>query len=382
MKRFLKGKIAPVLILVTGVLLLVAMSMSKGKPERSGANVTTPLVRGESFTAATETLIVHGMGTVMPALRVNVVPQVPGKIIHTSKHMENGGVFVKGELLFQIDPREYELRLASAKSVLAMQQMNFKMEEEHARIAQDEWDAYVADHPDAPEASDLTLRGPQRELAQANLAAAEASVGLAELALARTELRAPFNGRVQQKNVDVGQVVGPGSVMAILYGTDKARITVPVKKEDTEWLNLSGRSKRKKSPATVAVVFGEQTYTWLGKLVGDEASLDARSRMVNLIVEVRRPYAKRHKRPLQTGLFAEVSIKGKIINDMYRIPRTLLQDGDKVYIAVDNTLKIQQVHVMRLQGKDALIDAGLTDDDILIATRLELPVNGMAIRMQ
>ena len=61
------------------------------------------------------------------------------------------------------------------------------------------------------EASSLVLRQPQIAFAEASLEAAKASLEQARRNLKKTEIKAPFTGRVRQKSVDIGQYVSPGS---------------------------------------------------------------------------------------------------------------------------------------------------------------------------
>ena len=79
---------------------------------------------------------------------------------------------------------------------------SFAEEEADAAVARREWEQ-LGEGPGSP----LVLREPHIAEAQAAVTAAEAALEKARLDLERTEVRAPFAGRVRHKNIDVGQFV-------------------------------------------------------------------------------------------------------------------------------------------------------------------------------
>lgn len=381
MKRFFKSKIAPFVIIGIGVVIFIGLKKMRNKPQRLEKAIHVPRVKVVCFTPVTEQFIVNGTGTVRPSKVVNVIPQVQGEIISVSKNMENGGFFKRGEILFRIDPAEYRLRLAQVKSTLAIQKVQMQVEEEEGRIALVQWSEYRQNNPNE-KAGSLTLREPQREMAKANLDAAKAQVGLAELNLKRTTIRAPFNGRVKVRNISTGQIVGPQTVLATIYDIDKAFITVPVRKEEAIWLSIPRSSKDKnRPPATITSEFGDRTYAWTGTLVRDEAELDMKSRMVGLVIEVDKPYDNIPDKSLVSGLFVEVEILGKMMENLYKIPRNLLHGNSKVWIANNGKLEIRAVLVLRFYKDIAYIQTGINSHDAIIFTRLDGAVDGMKIKV-
>ena len=78
------------------------------------------------------------------------------------------------------------------------------------------------------EANDLFLRKPQLRAAELAVTAAEADVAASKLALERTVIRAPFDGRVLQKRADVGQFVGNGTPLAQVYAIEALELRLPV----------------------------------------------------------------------------------------------------------------------------------------------------------
>ena len=138
--------------------------------------------------------------------------------------------------------------------------------------------------------------------ARAQLAAAQAALSSAELDLARTNVRAPFTGRVRERRANIGDYVGPGSPVAVMFGTDTMEIRVPLTDADLASLRIPlGFSASAANPgpgAHVTNVLGGRIMTWEGRLVRTEASVDPRTRLVYGTVEVRNPFATTQSSPL------------------------------------------------------------------------------------
>ena len=106
------------------------------------------------------------------------------------------------------------------------------LSEEQARVAQAEQDWQRLGN--SKQAPDLVLRKPQLMAAQATVYSAEAGFSkAAELALERSNIIAPYTGRVLSKSVDVGQVVSVGTELAEIYAVDYVEIRLPLKNKDS-----------------------------------------------------------------------------------------------------------------------------------------------------
>jgi multidrug resistance efflux pump len=156
------------------------------------------------------------------------VPQVSGPIIYASPALVDGGDFKKGEVLVRIDPADYQLAVTLARARIKETESSLKLAEEEAAAAQEEWQLLNEDKPGSRrKLPALVAKLPQLEAAKARLAADGAELKKATLNLARTKMKAPFNGRVSEENVDIGQYVSTGQNLATLFSTRAAEIVVP-----------------------------------------------------------------------------------------------------------------------------------------------------------
>ena len=81
-------------------------------------------------------------------------------------------------------------------------------------------------------------------------------------------------------------------------------------------------------------------------------------------------------------MFCAVEIRGKQVPDAYRIPRSALNESDRVFIVVDDMLESRHVHVVRAIGEELIIDEGLAPGDQVVVNRLRAAVAGLAVRIR
>jgi RND family efflux transporter MFP subunit len=371
------------IILVTlGVLGMRALTSSKPELKKERPPAPVPMVRALEIQTGPHTVQIEAEGTVRPLREINLVPQVDGKVVYVSPALVNGGQFSAKDVLLQIDPVDYELAVTLEEAKVKDAESSFKLAKEDAAAAQEEWRLLYAEDSEADSMPPpLVAKEPQLAAAQAKLEAARADLDKALLNLERATLRAPFDGRVSEETVDIGQYVSPGQTLATLYSTEAAEVVVPLEDDSTFWFQVPGFSPGNSpgSPAVVRARIAGQEQTWTGRVVRTEGKLDERTRLINIIVRVEKPYAR--KPPLAVGLFVTVDIQGRSLPNAAIIPRSAVHENNTVWVVDDDDqLHFRTVEIARMQGDEALIQAGLVDGERVIVTPLKAVTDGMAVR--
>lgn len=372
-----------IVLMALGATGMVKLTESKPKIEKRDLNVPAPIVRTQTIHTGPQHVHVLGEGTVSPLKEINLVPQVGGKIIYVSPTLINGGTFHKGDILIRIDPVDYELALTLAKAKVKDSESMVKMTQEEAAAAEEEW--YILHEDDGKSRESppaLVVKAPQLAAAKAKLAADRANLEKAALDLSRTTLKAPFDGRVSEEHVDVGQYVTPGQSVASLYSTDAAEVVVPLEDRDLQWFRIPGFTSdhSKGAPATVTATVAGKRLSWPGAVVRAEGKLDERTRMIRVVVRVEHPYAK--KPPLTPGLFVTVDIQGKTLPHAAVIPRASLRADDIIWVVgADMRLHFRPVEIARKQGDRVILRSGLEDEDQIVISHLQAVTDGMAVRV-
>jgi RND family efflux transporter MFP subunit len=374
-----------VTLIIIGVGTAVFLILTASKPElkRSKPPIPKPLVRVMTVETGPREVIIRGEGTVKPLREIQLVPEVSGKIIYVSPSLVDGGEFKEGDVLLRIDPVDYQLAVTLAKARIKDSESKLRIAEEEAAAAKEEWrllEEWGSDVDKEPPA--LVAKEPQLAAARARLDADRADLRKARLNLARTEIKAPFNGRVSAENVDIGQYVGTAQNLATLFSTEAAQIIVPFEDESLYWFHVPGFTPGSQ-PGALALVhtrFAGRESEWKGQVVRAEGKLDERSRMVDVVIRVEKPYATRP--PLVAGLFVAVEIQGRTLENAAVIPREALRADDSVWVVDQHgQLTFRPVDVARMTTTSAIIKGGLNSGEMVVLTTLKAVTDGMQVRI-
>jgi RND family efflux transporter MFP subunit len=381
-KRRIFQLMITLVLLAVGIVGFNKLKASKPQIQKRRAETPVPAVRALKLQTGRRNIVIQGEGTVSPLREINLVPQVGGKVIRISPSLVNGGEFKKDQILLKIDPVDYQLAVTLALAKIKNSESLLKLAKEEAAAAKEEWGLlYENETEGGAEPPPLVAKEPQLAAAQARLEADRADLRKARLNLERTELKAPFDGRVSQEKVDVGQFVSPGQVLADLYSTEAAEIIIPLADAELLWFHVPGFTPGNGpgSKAMVKARIAGQAMTWHGRVVRTEGRLDERTRMINVVVRVERPYEK--KPPLALGLFVSVDILGRELSDAVLIPRSALRRDDTVWIVDrEGLLNFRKVQVARAQGDHVLIRSGLRNGELLVVSKLQAVTDGMSVR--
>jgi hypothetical protein len=108
-------------------------------------------------------------------------------------------------------------------------------------------------------------------------------------------------------------------------------------------------------------------------------SMDTKTRMVRVAVSLadQRDAAV----PLVAGMFCRVAIPGRLLRDVYVVPRQAVTFDGRVYVVEKDRLHSQRVEVVREEGRHAVIASGLSPGQKVITTRLVEPLENSLVRV-
>jgi len=365
-----------------GALGMIKLTESRPQMEKQKAETPALMVRTLEVKTDSRPVVIRGEGTVKPVEEIDLVPQVDGKVVFVAPSLINGGQFKKGEVLLGIEPEDYELAVTLAQSKVKNAESLLRMAEEESEAAREEWfQLYADDAGKVKEPPPLVLKQPQLAAARAKLDADKADLKRARLNLERTRITAPFEGRVEREDVDLGQYVRPGEKLATIFSTGSAEIAVPLDDESLRWFHVPGFTPGKGSgaSATIRARIAGTERSWEGQVVRAEGKLDEQTRMVRVVVRVDDPYSARP--PLAMGLFVSVEIKGHLIPGMAVIPRSALREGNVVWVVdTDARLRFRKVQVARIDGEQVQIRSGLHSGEQVAVSHLKTVTDGMKVR--
>ncbi len=354
-----------VIIFACTFAIIAAMFSSKPNVKKWGsrppASVGVETINLESLTYP---VWVESYGSADPLTRTQLVSDVSGRVIAVSNKIRAGASFNAGDTLLTIDPRDFQIEVDVAKSSVADAWVKYKQELAQADIAEHDWNV----KPGTAEGRELALRKPQVAAALAGYDAANARLAKAQLNLERTEVKAPFDGKVLKQMVDLGQVLNPSQAIAEIYSTDYIEVRLPVKAQDLAHINLPADIINSTEPSGVdqvslpKVIFegelGGQTYTWQGRLVRSEGAFDSSTRMLYLVAKLDNPFVSTPALPaLRVGQFLRAKIQGRALSNVYAIPRSAVSQNNMIAVAEKGMLQKYKINPLWTDANSVIIAA-------------------------
>jgi membrane fusion protein (multidrug efflux system) len=368
----------------------------------AGTNAAPPPMEVSFVEARTGevTLRNEWIGTLDGYVNAQIQPQVSGYLVE-QKYRE-GQVISKGQVLFQIDRRPFQAvldqakgqigqaegqtaqaegQLAQAEAAQKLTQINVDRDTPLAAqraIAQSQLDNEKQQLAQA-EASVKAVKG-TIAAAQAAIVSAKANAEAAALNLDFTEVRSLISGVAGQAAVQPGNLVGPQSVLTSVSQLDPIKVYFSI--SDEEYLGLSKKTAgpdllSANVPLTLTLSDGS-VFPHKGRIVFVDRQMNQQTGAIRIAATFDNP-----GNVLRPGQFGRVSATTHVIKDALLVPQPAVMDlqGQKqVYtVSADGKVHVVNVTVGSEQGKDWVINSGITPGTRVITNNLQKLREGMPV---
>lgn len=375
-----------VLLLLVGFMVSRYLIKTRPQAKRKAPKRMETLVEVVKVMPTSESVRIEAPGRVIAARQITLKARVSGQIVYLHPDFIPGGVIKQDEILLKLDETDYQLELQRKEDALALAQADLRIEEGSQAVALKEWELINSFSDDIDTSSqDLALRKPHLIKAKARITSAETALNRARVDLDRTVIRAPFNLVVRDEEVDLGSQVSISSNLATLAATDTfwAEVSLPVAK--LAWFDLPqpGTHVKPGDNSVKVLLHNRQQPPLSCQIITLTPDLDKNGLMARMLVAIVDPLGlKGGHQPLLLGSFVKAEIIGRKLDNVYRIPRSVLQENDQVLIAdADNRLVLESVRVVYYGVESVLVDSGLNPGDRLIISSLAAPVRGMELKI-
>jgi membrane fusion protein, multidrug efflux system len=327
------------LIIILVVLGLIAYKLlapgKKQQPAGTGkpsgpARVSGLVLKGEIFAEK-----IAATGTVIANEEVELRPEASGKIIQMN--LKEGSSVRKGELLVKINDADLVAQLEKQRSTL-------KLAEERNSRQQRLLDLKAISREEA-------------DISQNQVNAIRADISLIQAEVAKTEIRAPFDGKVGLRYVSPGSYVSPTSEVALIQDTDPVKIGFSIPEKYISRVHKGDR-------ISFRVEGSDRSYT--GEIYAIESKIDLQTRSVQI-----RATCPNREGLLYPGSFATVELELQKTENALLVPaETIMPDlkGQKVFVVRNGKAMEQKVETGTRTDARVLIREGLREGDTLITT--------------
>lgn len=338
------------------------------------------LVRTIQIVPEARPIRVTAFGSVVPARRVVIEPQVSGHVVRQNPALRPGSLLKEGDELYAIDPTLTELDLSEAgaevgrvEAVLAEAQRRL---EEGRRLAQES----------VIPATELASLEATVRIQTAELERLRARRARTLELLERHVVRVPFNAVVVEEAVELGQRVTPGDGTVTLVGTDEFWVQASVPTDKLPWI----RRPSGEAPGAAVVVQLDtgngHLIDYPGEVIQLLGDIEEVGRMARVLIAVQDPLQLEGAggpSPLLLGSYVRVAIDAGEIEDVLAIERSALREGDRIWVVdTRSRLQIREVEVRWSEGETVLIDPVLEPGESLIVSDLRVALPDMEVKPQ
>ncbi|MBC6981163.1 efflux RND transporter periplasmic adaptor subunit [Caulobacter sp. 17J80-11] len=289
--------------------------------------------------------------------RVEVRPRVSGYLQQI--HFRDGQFVKKGQLLFSLDARPFQAQLSAAKAEEARARAGLTLARAELERARRLLDAKAVSQQEVDQKQAAVAQS------EAGLAAAQAAVQARALDVEFTRVVAPVSGRVSDRRVDAGNLVGTtGEPLTTVVSTEPIHFTF----EASEALLLKyQRQSRAAQAAPVRIrLQDEGDYRWSGQLDFSDNALDASSGTVRLRAVVNNPGGF-----IKPGMFGHAKLQGSGAYKAMLIPdAAVVTDGPRkvaLVVGPDGTVAAKPLQLGPLSsGGLRVVRGGLAPTDKVI----------------
>ena len=420
----------PFALLAGGVGTMIYLNASKVKvePEKIVEKSATVEVLNAKF--ADVRPIVEVYGQTVAGKQLNLRANVGGEVVQISPHFKSGALVDKGELLFSIDPFNYEGALLSAQNNYAdtltnidelklrskSEQIGLGTAKEQLVLTQKDYERgvtlrkqgtitskalddkllTVTQRKQAVELSENTIQAQlsQMKRLETGLKNIQYSIDKAQRDLDNTEIYATFDAYVQNANMQIGQLVGANEQVATLI--DRSQMDIVFTLSDS----LYGRILAQDGTLIgrdVNLIWqaGSTTQEFSATIDRVAAQITASSGGIELFARINN---LQEIATLRVGSFMTVQIPDRLFESVLRVPEHIIFDGNLLYVVETLDVKIDEdaevkdgdeiaelktetrlkpvpIKIIGYDGKFALVDnladdVKISNDDVILATKL------------
>ncbi|MCK6370307.1 MAG: efflux RND transporter periplasmic adaptor subunit [Gammaproteobacteria bacterium] len=283
-----------------------------------------------------------------------------------AQHFAEGTIVEKNQLLFTLDRREYEAKLAQAKAELEVARARLGKAEtderrlkplaERKAVPQQDYDDAVADLLSA----------------RASVAAARANVAAAELDLGYTTIRSPITGLIGKRLVAPGNLVGKGepTLLDTVSSIDPIRVNATI--SEAEYLRFFAQREGNGSesgPLDLILVDGS-VFPHQGKLVIVDRAVDEKTGTLSFVAEFPNPDGL-----LRPGQFGRVRAVIETVRDAIVVPKRAVQElqgtQSVLVVGADDTVELRSIQPGETAGDLLIVRNGLQAGERVIVDGIQ-----------
>jgi len=363
-----------IILSILGILLIIggyfgAKSIVENKKSfKPRAKKVVKTVFTEVVSNGTVPIVVPANGNLVAKNRVELYAEVQGVFRKGNKLFKTGETYSRGETIIRMDASEYLATVQSAKSNLYNQLTSIMPD---LRLDYPEifpkWQAYLSSfdmNGATPALPEMTLEKERFFISGRGILTSFYNVKNLEQRLSKYRISAPFNGVLTETLVTEGTLVRAGQKLGEFINTDVYELEVSVSKTFSDLLKVGERVE-------LTALDDEKQY--IGKVARINGRVDQASQTIKAFIEVKNS-------DLREGMYLEANLDAKEETDAIEVDRSLLLEGDKIFVVRDTILDLIDVRPVYFTDKKVVLK-DVPDGITIMSKPLLGAYTGMAVKV-
>jgi len=347
------------------ITLLIVAACAKN--EKTAAPPPPPHVVVTAVTQRDQPVYREWIGTTQGDVNADIRPKVEGYLLR--RDYQEGSFVRQGQLLFEIDRRQFETQLKQAAA---------NLEQARAGLVKSEHDVQRYEPLAAQKAlsqQELDNARSARSAAQATVGALQAAVDQARLNLSWTRVTSPISGIAGLATQQVGDLVSPSTVLTTVSTVDPIRVQYQVSEQ--EYLQFQHDPAMRNAELELILADGT-VFAHKGHIALSGRDVDVKTGTITTVGIFPNP-----GNVLRPGQYARVRAVTNVHRAALVVPQRAVNELQGLQqvgvVGADDTVTIKTVKAGERVGSDWIIDEGLQPGDRVITEGFARVKSGMKV---
>lgn len=364
------------IIIAILALLIIGAALFGAKTLIDNKKAPKPRVKKDVKIVSTETVVNSAIPIIIPAngnlqakRRVELFSEVTGVFKPTGKLFKTGQEYRAGQAMIIIDNAEFYAQVQSARSDLNNQitaimpdlRLDYPASFAQWQSYLDNWDRNTAT-PKLPEPKDDKEK---YFITGRNIYSTYYNIKNLESRLGKFRIKAPFTGVLTEALVTEGTLVRNGQQLGEFIQMGTYELEVSISGEFADLLQVGKQ-------VALQNITGTKTYT--GKVTRINGKIDQETQTITTVIEV-------SDRDLKDGMYLTANLQAQQIENALELDRSLLQDGNQIFVVKDSLLELASVQPVHFSDKTVVLK-GIDDGTVIISKMVPGAYEGMIVKTE
>jgi RND family efflux transporter MFP subunit len=364
------------LIIVRVSIFVAAIAVVLSGCKRAAAPVAPPLPEVVVTDVVQRNVPVYSesVGTTEGFVNADIYPKITGYLL--KQNYSDGDRVRAGQLLFQIDDREYKAGLDQALGDLGQKQADYKKNRQDLDKYTPLYEQQVISKQEFDHVSQTT------RASAAAVAAAEAAVETAKLNEQWTQVTSPIDGVAGIAKAQVGDLVSPTMLLATVSQLDPIKVEFPV--SEKTYLHFADQINQdplgKNSPKLEMILSDGSTYKYPGHISNVNRQVEIQTGTIEVQSIFPNP-----GHVLRPGMYAKVRAAAEVRQNALLVPQeAVLETQGQYQVAIvgsDDKVTMRTVVVGQQAGLLQIIEKGVSPGERVITEGLQKVSDGMEVKL-